>query len=102
MDPADTFHGAILSVWGRAMACGVAILAPYLFLGLYAEGAALFPIVVLYSVATGWGLIVYTALLIFYTWFVSGEAPYYLLGVPLVISGMDLWRVVLEMKTLLN
>lgn len=97
MDPPDTFYHAVRSVWGRTLSCGLAILVPYLFLGLHADGIALLPIVVVYSVATGWGILVYPFLLIFYAWFLREESSFRYLIVPLVVSGIDLFRVVLAL-----
>lgn len=60
---------------------------------------ATFPVFVFMSFATGWGFLVYPILLAFYIWFLRSESSYYFLFLPFIISGIDLLRMILLLKT---
>ncbi len=92
--PLSGFVDAFSSTLGRCLAFCLAIVLPYLVLGLFfSVGLSVLPLVVFGSVLTGWGLLIYSALFLGGFWYVRAELSRWWLLVPVAVCSLDLWRV---------
>lgn len=84
------------TTFGRYMAFAAAVWLPYVALGVWAwDGSAMaaMPLIVLVSLCTGWGLLLYPILLAGCFAYVRFDlSPWWLPPVAL-LSALDLWRV---------
>lgn len=93
--PWSALVDACSTTLGRWLTFCLAVCLPYLVTGLF-SGVGLFsalPLVVVGSMLTGWGLLIYPALLLGGILYVRFEPSRWLLLLPATVSALDLWRV---------